>query len=107
MIKDSVNKVIAKLLEASDMECSKWPDGDWHHCCVIHDYDYVEGVNKFKADIKLARCVMEASWRKGGLPRFPVAHIGNGLLMWLGVTIFGWKPYLSYRKARKQAGENR
>ena len=94
--------VIDRLKASADLECSKWPDGDWHHCCVIHDYDYAEGVNKWKADAKLAWCVMKASYRRGTLPWFPIFHLCNGLLMWAGVTLFGWEAWLSYKKERKR-----
>lgn len=99
----NIELAIQRIKAASDLECTKWPDGDWHHCCVIHDYDYAEGVNKWKADGKLAWCVMKASYRRGTLPWLPILHIVNGLLMWLGVTLFGWKPWLSYRKERRAA----
>ena len=79
---------------ASDMECTKWPEGDWHDCCVAHDYAYSEGKNKWKADFDLARCVA-----KKGKTRF--AHAGIALTMWIGVTLFGWGPYNDYKELRE------
>lgn len=97
----TLEEVVNKLKMSADKQCTKWPDGDWHECCVKHDYDYAEGVNKFVADFRLAVCAVAASKRQGGLPMFPIAHLFNGLLMWVGVTLFGWKAWIEYWIARE------
>lgn len=79
-----------KLLQMTDMECSKWPEGRWHDCCMEHDYDYIDGENKWKADGKLWLCVTKRG------------HPITASLMWLGVTIGGWRPYNKYKRIRKE-----
>lgn len=75
----------------SDYECTNFPEGNWHHCCVRHDYAYADGENKWLADARLGWCVT----KKG--------HPIIGPLMWLGVTLFGWKPYNEHKEAREYA----
>lgn len=72
----------------SDYECTNFPEGNWHECCVAHDYAYAEGVNKWKADSTLALCIAKK--------KHPVV----GLVVWLGVTIGGWKAYSDHKEAR-------
>lgn len=75
----------------TDWECSSSPEGNWHHCCVRHDYDYVEGNGKWRSDARLAWCI----FKKG--------HPAISLIYWVGVTIGGWKPYLKYKRERSKA----
>jgi len=90
MITDSA--LYKKLSAMTDWECSSSPEGNWHDCCVVHDYDYIEGTNKWVADFKLARCIV----KKG--------HPGVALVYYAAVTVFGWKPYLRYKRLREMAG---
>ena len=83
-----------ELKKLCDLECTSWPEGDWQDCCIAHDYAYAEGVNKWKADFQLAVCVS----KKGKLR---LTHLGIAVLMWIGVTIGGWKPYNNYKELRK------
>ena len=74
----------------SDWECTKFPEGNWHKCCVKHDWDYAEGRNKWAADSALALCVLK-QW-----------HPLVALAMWVGVTVGGWKPYYEHKEARER-----
>lgn len=69
-----------------------FPEGNWHECCLEHDYAYFHGTGKFKADLKLAWCVLKRG------------HPIVAPLMWLGVTLGGWRPYLEHRKRRRSSG---
>jgi len=63
-----------------DFECTRFPEGSWHTCCLQHDLAYGDGgglKDKLKADTALALCVT----RKG--------HPGVAVLMLVGVLIFG------------------
>jgi len=86
-----------------DFGCSLFPEGNWHECCVAHDYAYCEGgtrQDRKKADIQLMRCVA----LKG--------HPHIAYLMFLGVRLFGgpffptrfrWgfgRPYLHFYKPK-------
>ena len=68
--------------------CTLWFDSlgpwNWHNCCVKHDFDYAHQVGKALADAKLEHCVDAI------LP-------GMGVVMWLGVTVFGIFWYLRAR----------
>ena len=77
----------------TDWECSSFPEGDWHSCCIEHDYGYATGENKWIADLKLLWCVL----KKG--------HPLIAPIMYLGVTLGGWGPYLGYRKLRRDNGD--
>ena len=81
-MKDKVKKII------SDMECTAFPEGNWHDCCVAHDYAYAEGENKWKADAKLTACVA----KKG--------HPLVAAVIWMGCTLFAWKAYNDHKEAR-------
>jgi hypothetical protein len=75
--------------------CTLWPDGVWSHCCQAHDRAYAIGVNKLDADVALAQCV---------------AATGNddmGIIMLLGVLIFGGIPYLIAQWRRVRRGDLR
>lgn len=36
-----------------DMQCTLWPEGWWHHCCIQHDLG--------GTDIDLAACVIQSA----------------------------------------------
>ena len=68
--------------------CTGWIDGVWRHCCDAHDIAYSSGFDKFQTDLELAVCV---------------AQTGNpivAVLMFLGVTIFGWFWYLKAKRTK-------
>lgn len=73
-----------------DKECTFFIEGNWHYCCVRHDYDYADAVPKFKADKDLAGCI----WRSGLLGKAVAPFV------FTAVTIFGWIPYKRYKKDR-------
>lgn len=73
----------------SDWECTNAPEGNWHDCCVRHDWDYSEGMNKWRADGRLAKCILKRG------------HPGVALVFWIAVTIGGWGPYEKHREARE------
>ena len=77
-----------------DLECTKFPEGNWHECCIEHDYDYYHQNGKWKSDVKLLWCVL----KKG--------HPIIAPLMWLGVTLGGWGPYLGHRKRNREGGSS-
>lgn len=58
--------------------CTLWFQGNWRHCCEIHDAEYFEGFDKLQSDLNLMSCVADAGW--------PLM----GLIMFIGVSIFGW-----------------
>jgi hypothetical protein len=57
-----------------DMECTMWPEGWWHHCCVAHDLG--------GTDFELAACVIQSS------PHSPTLGIIIALVMFAGVKLF-------------------
>lgn len=66
--------------------CTNWFNGDWRACCDAHDYAYAHAVtvlDKVLADEALRRCVAMAG--SGDL-----WHWLMGLVMFAGVSIFGW-----------------
>lgn len=71
--------------------CTLWFDSlgpwNWHACCVQHDFDYVHQIGEALANVRLERCVDAV------LP-------GMGVVMWLGVTLFGG---IWYALARREA----
>lgn len=71
--------------------CTLWFDSlgpwNWGACCRAHDWAYAVGVPKALADATLERCVDAV------LP-------GMGVVMWLGVTLFGG---IWYALARREA----
>lgn len=71
--------------------CNLWIERlgpfDWKQCCVQHDFDYGHQVLKTIADVKLEQCVNAV------LP-------GMGLIMWIGVTIFGGLWYVMAKRKR-------
>lgn len=79
------------LKQMTDWECSSFPEGVWHECCVEHDLNYIEGNGKWKSDAKLAWCVAKKK------------RPGTALFMWIGVTFGGWRPYLKYKNIREEA----
>jgi|TARA_A100001391_G_scaffold44812_4_gene26295 hypothetical protein len=73
--------------------CTLWIDGiagtNWRHCCEVHDAAYSSLANKLFADLDLARCVGES-----GAPIMAV-------VMFCGVTLFGWIWYARARHANR------
>lgn len=70
--------------------CTNWPDGWWRHCCAIHDVAYTLGLDRAQADADLAACVARESW-------LGLAGV-IGLIMWIGVRVFGGRYYRRCRK---------
>lgn len=65
--------------------CSRWPDAQWHHCCLSHDVAYWQGGPeslRLAADEALMACVVDT-----GYPTI-------AQLMFVGVRV-GGVPYLS------------
>lgn len=79
---------LRESLKISDWQCTNAPEGNWHECCVRHDWDYAEGVNKWVADARLAKCIL----KKG--------HPGVAIAFWVAVTVAGWGPYEKHKEAR-------
>jgi len=70
--------------------CTLWPEGDWHDCCLAHDHAYHAADRggfwaRRRADLTLARCVTASG------------HALMGKVMFLGVRLFGWIPWLKQR----------
>ena len=66
--------------------CSYWFDGNWKHCCDLHDLAYIYSTGKLEADWELFQCV---------------AGTGNpimGFIMFIGVSLGGWIWYRNKRK---------
>jgi hypothetical protein len=57
--------------------CTLWWDGVWGKCCEVHDIAYASGLDKLQADIDLGLCVAQTG------------NLGMGIIMFLGVAIFG------------------
>jgi LPXTG-motif cell wall-anchored protein len=66
--------------------CTLWWDGVWAQCCEVHDIAYAAGVDKFQADLGLGICVAQTG------------HFWMGVVMFLGVSIFG---YFFYNRKKK------
>lgn len=66
--------------------CTLFWDGDWGKCCQIHDLEYGMLVNKLAADWHLFTCVGASNWL-------------IALIMFAGVSIFGW---FFYPRKKKQ-----
>jgi len=60
-------------------QCTFWPDGNWGHCCLLHDLAYDLGIPRGQADAELYQCIIDAT----GLGWLAT-------LMFAGVTLFGW-----------------
>ena len=53
---------------------------------MVHDVEYVHGVSKIMADLRLlANCIIQSN----GHPR----RIVMGLIAYLGVSLFGWRAW--------------
>lgn len=66
--------------------CTDFFNGDWRACCDAHDYAYAHAstvMQKIAADGALFQCV----WHTG---QGDVWHLLIGLIMLVGVSIFGW-----------------
>lgn len=72
--------------------CTLFPEGWWAHCCEAHDAAYAAQIGQMTADTTLLQCV--AASGDGLLAPVSVAV---GVVMFLGVTVFGWR---YYRKAK-------
>jgi hypothetical protein len=71
--------------------CSFWPDGNWQDFCCQHDDDYKYGeVSKWEADKYLREGVIASG------------HTKTAWVMWAGVTVFGWLPWLKHRIVNKK-----
>jgi hypothetical protein len=61
-----------------DFQCTLWPEGWWHHCCIQHDLG--------GADLDLAFCVIESA---------PNVYVGGvvAFVMLAGLILFRpiWK----------------
>jgi hypothetical protein len=57
-----------------DLECTFWPEGWWHHCCIAHDLG--------GTDAELASCVIQSA---------PNVVLGAlvALVMVAGLALFG------------------
>lgn len=94
-------KIRERITEQIDRirECTAWPEGNWHPCCVQHDYDYEEGgtiIDKIKADHRLARCVAGRH------------SLTMGFIMLAGVSILGIPAWYNHRWQQwKQKGNRK
>lgn len=66
--------------------CTFWWDGNWAKCCEVHDIAYGSGTDKLLADIELGLCVINTG------------NLWMGIVMFLGVSIFGWFFYKRQKK---------
>lgn len=69
--------------------CTLSPDGSWRECCKEHDECYRRGDPKLESDIELWRCI---HYNK----KSPVVAD----VFFIGVTLFGWIPYLKHKYDR-------
>ncbi|MBW1778826.1 MAG: hypothetical protein JRJ54_14755 [Deltaproteobacteria bacterium] len=83
-----------KRLDIDHPGCTLWPEGDWHFCCVRHDYRYADGGSwrdKVRADWELGWCVAGTG------------HPFIGGLMFIGTLIFGALFWREFRAAQAWA----
>lgn len=76
----------ASLSDSVGDGCTLWFDGNWRHCCDVHDVAYTTSSGKLMADFDLAVCVAQTG------------HPGIALIMLAGVTLFGW---IFYRRIKR------
>lgn len=69
--------------------CTLWWDGVWGKCCELHDIAYSMNFDKFQADLELGLCVAQTG------------NIGMGILMFIGVAVFGVFFYPWFKKKTK------
>ena len=55
--------------------CTGWFDGNWRHCCDIHDYNYYILNDKFLSDIDLMVCVLQTG---NGVMALLMCHYSDG-----------------------------
>ena len=72
-----------------------WINWDWSRCCYEHDVAYATLIPKGMADGALRECVFSVV----GFP-----GIGITILMYLGVSLFGWA---YYAQAILKAGDSK
>lgn len=63
--------------------CTRFPDGNYFDCCVVHDREYFSGGSwkeRWRSDKKLFQCV-------AAKPKFYNKLVAP--IMWLGVRTFG------------------
>ena len=65
-----------------------WGDTSWRHCCDVHDLAYEAGLAKVPADLELALCVAQTG------------NAAMGLVMLVGVTVFGWLFFRGRKRGR-------
>ncbi|CAE7879335.1 unnamed protein product, partial [Symbiodinium necroappetens] len=76
--------VFQGIISQSDLEdhCTMFPEGDWAHCCQLHDIAYdASGTPRLEADLDLLLCLTDMGR--------PIV----GIIMFLGVVLFGWLFY--------------
>lgn len=56
-----------------DYQCTMWPEGSWHHCCIAHDLG--------GTDAQLAQCVVQST-------DVPLYGISVAIVMYLGLKLF-------------------
>ena len=79
-------------MEVKKDRCTLFPDLNYPDCCLVHDIEYfTHSCSKWRSDINLARCV----WKKPKWYNKPLA-----IIMWLGVTVFGYYYWRKYGKAQ-------
>lgn len=74
--------------------CTLWPDRKRNHkCCDQHDAAYRHGVPRRYADRELLICLLEHGY-----------SASLAVIMWMGVRLAGWAPYLWHRIKEKKNG---
>lgn len=88
--------------------CTLWPDKLFgisygKPCCVPHDRAYILGgvLRKLKADFELAMCVREESKKAKSVKEWTIMQ-ANAVVMYLGVSTFGWYPWIQERYLQKK-----
>ena len=100
----NLEPAVADRAFASD-GCTLFPDGDWGHCCLAHDWDYwAGGSHKERAfsDVRLYICVANT-----GHPI--VAEVMHGAVIFTGTPHlptpwrwgFGYDGWVGYAKEKR------
>lgn len=79
--------------------CSGVPEFNMHDCCNTHDIEY-RTKNKFTADWNLLAC----GWRRANSYEKMYKRTSTRFLsfvFYIGVTLFGWRPYIRARYFKK------
>ena len=74
--------------------CTLFPEGWWPHCCAAHDAAYAAQTARDVADMDLLRCVVASATSS---PALAVVSAVIGVVMYIGVRVFGW---FFYNKAK-------